>query len=186
MTTDSDSDLMARVCDGRVELLGTLFERHHAKVYHFCLRMTGNRPVSEDLVQDVFMRMLKHRGSFRPGTAFAPWMFRIARNACVDHLRRAGRAPAAIDELAHEVPGTEPAVSERVEQVEAVDLLRQALLRLPLDKREVLLLHRFELKSYDEIAHALGCSAGAVKVRAHRALKELRRLYAGLAKEASA
>jgi len=185
VTTVSDSDLMAQVRDGRVEHLATLFERHHAKVYHFCLRMTGNRPVSEDLVQDVFMRMLKHRRSFRPGTAFAPWMFRIARNASVDYLRRAGRAPAAMEDLPHEAPSPDVPVAERIEQAESVDLLRRALLRLPLDKREVLLLHRFELKTYDEIARALGCSVSAVKVRAHRAMKELRRLYSGLAKEAS-
>ena len=67
MTTATDSVLMNRVRDGHARSLGTLFERHHVKLFHFCLRMTGNRPVSEDLVQDIFMRMLRHRKSFRPG-----------------------------------------------------------------------------------------------------------------------
>ena len=82
MSTATDSELMTEVRAERVGALGTLFERHHGKLYHFCLRMTGNRGVSEDLVQDVFMRMLKHRKSFQPNTAFMPWMYRIARNAC--------------------------------------------------------------------------------------------------------
>ena len=73
--------------------LGELFERYHVPLYRFCLRMTGNTAVSEDLVQDIFMRMLKHRMSFKPNTTFTPWMYRIARNACIDHIRRLSKAP---------------------------------------------------------------------------------------------
>lgn len=182
----TDTDLMLQVRDNKVGALGTLFERHHAKLFHFCLRMTGNRQVSEDLVQDVFTRMLKHRRSFRPKkTAFGPWMFRIARNACIDHLRRSGRAPSLREDF-DDLPSTSPSVVARTEKQESVDLLRRALMRLPVERREVLLLSRFQFKTYDEIARSLGCSVSAVKVRAHRAVKELRLLYQELAREASA
>ncbi len=65
MSEASDTELMRRVRDGRTSALATLFERHHARLFRYCLRMTGNRQTSEDLVQDVFMKMLKHKSQFR-------------------------------------------------------------------------------------------------------------------------
>jgi RNA polymerase sigma-70 factor, ECF subfamily len=175
----SDSDLMIQVKDGRVAALGELFERHHPALYRFCLRMTGNRAESEDLVQDVFMRMLKHRESFKPDTGFTPWMFRIARNVAVDSLRRSSRAPQAEPDLDVR-PADQPSSDERVVEHEQTVLLRRALLELPPDRREVLLLSRYEMKSYEEVAETLGVSVGTVKTRAHRAIKQLRELYQGL------
>jgi RNA polymerase sigma-70 factor (ECF subfamily) len=184
VTTKTDTDLMNQVRDGRVGVLGTLFERHHTSLYHFCLRMTGNRQVSEDLVQDIFMRMLKHRKSFQRDTAFTPWMYRIARNASIDYLRRASRAPDAIEEMDEPV-GSGPSVEEQAAQSESATLLRKALLRLPVERREVLLLSRYQFKTYEEIARSLDCSVSAVKIRAHRAIKQLRKVYQDLAQEAS-
>ena len=183
MTTPSDTELMRDVGRGRTGALATLFERHHARLYRFCLRMTGNRQTAEDLVQDVFMRMLKYRASFKADMAFTPWMFGIARNACADYLRRAALDPtpseAAVAALERQ-PAEEP--TERHE----AEIVRRALLALPVEGREVLVLSRYELKTYEEIAGALGCSVGAVKVRVHRAIKRLREIYMEMAEEVSA
>ena len=187
VTTDTDTELMRDVRGGRTGALATLFERHHARVYRFCLRIIGNRQTAEDLVQDVFMRMLKYRASFRDDVALGPWMFRIARNACTDHLRRVAREGSpyrasgeSIDDL--------PAADHDAAAAEdgRAELVRRALLSLPLERREVLVLSRYEFKSYEEIANAMGCSVGAVKVRAHRAIKQLREAYLQLAGEESA
>jgi len=182
LVAESDSDLMTQVGEGRVAALGELFERHHAALYRFCLRMTGNRGASEDLVQDVFMRMLKHRASFRPHTGFLPWMFRIARNACVDHLRRSSRAAEAVEDLDAR-PADETPSDDHVAGRQQAGLIRRALLELPPDRREVLLLSRYELRSYEEIAQALGITVNNVKIRAHRAIKQLREVYRDLARE---
>jgi RNA polymerase sigma-70 factor (ECF subfamily) len=146
--------------------------------------MTGNRAAAEDLVQDVFMRMLKYSRTFRDEMSFLPWMFRIARNACVDHLRRtsADRMPAQDPD---ELESNEPADEATGEHDERAELIRKALLALPAERREVLVLSRYEFKSYEEIARALGCSVGAVKVRAHRAIKQLREVYLELSREAA-
>lgn len=192
MSTANDTELMREVRGGRTGALATLFERHHARLYRFCLKMTGDRQASEDLVQDVFMKMLKYRRTFRGDTAFAPWMFRIARNACVDHLRRS--TPDAVpsdhsgdrrggEPLAADHPSDERPVEERAAEDERAALVRRALLTLPVDRREVLVLSRYEFKTYEEIAGALGCSVGAVKVRAHRAMKQLRQIYLALSQE---
>jgi RNA polymerase sigma-70 factor (ECF subfamily) len=170
---------MRQVRGGRTAALATLFERHHARLYRYCLRMTGNRQASEDLVQDVFMRMLRYKATFRDDSEFGPWMFGIARNACVGHLRRAAVDPVTEYSEREAQADHDPAGEQQN------DLLRRALLALPLDRREVLVLSRYEFKTYEEIARALGCSVGAVKVRAHRAIKQLREIYLGLAGEAS-
>jgi len=178
---------MREVRSGRTGALATLFERHHARVYRFCLRIVGNRQTAEDLVQDVFMRMLRYRTTFRDDVAFGPWMFRIARNACTDHLRRVARegGPHATSATSVEdLPSNDGSIAE--EEDDRAELVRRALLSLPLERREVLVLSRYEFKTYDEIAHALGCSVGAVKLRAHRAIKQLREAYMDLAGEGSA
>jgi RNA polymerase sigma-70 factor, ECF subfamily len=169
----SDSELMRQVRGGRAAALATLFERHHACLYRYCLRMTGSRPTAEDLVQDSFMRILKYRATFRDDSDFVPWMFGIARNTCLGYLRRHA-ADARTDTDVESVPDAvehDPAAEQQGE------LLRRALAALPAERREVLVLSRYEFKTYEEIADVLGCSVGAVKVRAHRALKQLRAVF---------
>ncbi len=174
---------MLQVKEGDVSRLAGLFERHHTRIYHFCYRMTGNQATSQDLVQEIFMRILKYRHTFRDDSLFLPWLYRMARNACVDHFRRRGRTPIATDNLP-DVPSESPSAADQLELGEDVDRLRSALLRLPADKREVLILSRFELRRHAEIADLLNCSVGAVKVRVHRALKLLREIYFEMASEA--
>lgn len=185
MTTTDDTELMLQVVKGRTSALAVLFERHHARLYRFCLRMTGDRHVSEDLVQDAFMRILKYRRTFRQDTPFVPWMFRIARNACVDHLRRSAieAKPSADIERVAEAAGADAAVAAKATEDDRCELVRRALLALPAAVREVLVLSRFEFKTYEEIATVLGCSAGAARVRAHRAIKQLRDAYLELCEE---
>ena len=83
----ADSQLMGRVRDGEVALLGELFERHHQRLFHFFLRLARSRQAAEDLVQEVFVRMLKYRHTFRSESEFVPWMFTLARNAATDLYR---------------------------------------------------------------------------------------------------
>ena len=176
----SDNELMAGVRDGDVDKLATLFERNHKRLFNFFLRTTGSRPSSEDLVQEVFMRMLKYRHTFRSGSEFAPWMYQMARNASADHFERVGRepiVPSADGELP-ERPAAGRSAAEELVREETAARVRAALLRLPPEKREVLVLSRYELLRYEEIAALLGCSVGAVKLRVHRALKDLRRMLA--------
>ena len=184
MSDPTDLELMIDVKDGDVGKLALLFERHHPRIFHFCNRMTGNRAVSEDLVQEVFMRVLKYRETFRGDSAFLPWLYRMAHNACIDHFRRSGREPLPQDELPEPESGA-PSAADRVELDEELRLLRRALGRLPVDKREVLVLSRYEQRKYSEIAELLGCSVGAVKVRVHRALRQLRDIYFEISSEAA-
>ena len=175
--TPSDSALMERVRAGDLEQLSGLFERHHRRLYQFFLRLARDRSVAEDLVQEVFVRVLKYRHTFRGGE-FLPWMFRLARNAAADHYGRL-RPTDPLPEDDREPVSTAPLASDTVGAEEEQARLRVALAALPAEKRELLLLARFELLPYNEIARLLDTSVGAVKVRVHRALKDLRSAYLG-------
>ena len=183
MKEQSDSELMRQVRGGRTVALATLFERHHTRVYGYCLRMTGNRAAAEDLVQDVFMKMLKYKATFKDDSELVPWMFGIARNSCLAHLKRRALDQVPAREVEEEAA---PESHEGPHDERQSELVRQALLRLPAERREVLVLSRYEYKSYDEIARVLDCSVGAVKVRVHRAMKQLREIYLDMAGEVSA
>ncbi len=171
-----DGELMERVREGDLALAGELFERHSKRLYHYFLRATGARAAAEDLVQEVFVRLLKYRHTFRDGAEFTPWMWTLARNAAVDRYR--GRPEELPEEEGTPEPVAEtPDALARLEGAEARRRLRAALERLPPEKREVLLLARFSGLRYERIGELLGVSVGAVKVRVHRALQDLKRTY---------
>jgi len=178
----TDQEVMMQVRAGDVEQLSILFERHHQRLFGYCLGILGNRESARDLVQEVFFRLLKYRDSFRPEAPFAPWLYRLARNACIDHLRKSGRERPVEDDF--DRPDPTPLVPEEIERREELQKLQTALARLPEDKRELLLLARSGTLSYDQIATLLGCSVGALKVRVHRALQLLREAYTRVDSEA--
>ncbi len=180
----SDHDLMLAVRDGELDALGELFERHHGILFGFLVKFTGNRSAAEDIAQVVFQRMLKYRHTYRDDGSFTAWMYHLARRCAADHFRKANAAPAATDphtlrDHADDAPNAGERAAARDEQT----LLHVALDRLDRDDREVLLLSRFQELSFAEIAAILECSVGAAKVRAHRALKELRDVFLHLQRE---
>jgi RNA polymerase sigma factor (sigma-70 family) len=172
MKSVPDEDVMLQVRNGEVEMLGVLFDRYQTPLYNFYAKMTQDRVVSEDLVQEVFLRILRYRQTYRPGTTFRTWMYQIARNTRLDQVRkRRPETPFASEPVA-------PAVlSDSAPRQQEAAMLQRALMQLPEDKRELLVLSRFQELKYDEIARLLGCEVGAVKVRVHRALQQLREIF---------
>jgi RNA polymerase sigma-70 factor (ECF subfamily) len=174
-----DEQVMGELQQGRLEMLAILFERHHVRLYNFFLRLCRDRSLSEDLVQEVFLRILKYRQSYRADSKFIAWMYRIGRNAHIDHVR-SRRPETPIDDVWEQEPSPEPGPERMLEGDQQADLLARAMERLPLRKREVLLLSRFQELKYKEIAGMMACSVESVKVLVHRSLQELRRHYLDL------
>ena len=163
---------MREVSAGDVARLEVLFERHHRALFQFFLHQTGNRATSEDLVQDVFFRILKYRHTWKPGTGFRPWLFQIGRNAWLDHAGLHA-SEVALPESMETFASVAPSPARQAEDRQETELLRRALASMPAEKKEVLILSRFLNMKYDEIAATLECEVGTVKVRVYRALRDL-------------
>jgi RNA polymerase sigma-70 factor (ECF subfamily) len=166
---------------GDVGKLELLFDRHHRALYHYFLHLTSNRAAAEDLVQEVFFRILKYRSTYQTETSFRAWMFQVGRNVHLDYMgRHKGEVPMPDDVWEYRSPEAPP--DRDVEKKEEAELVRRALAAMPRDKREVLIMSRFLGLKYEEIASALNCEVGAVKVRVYRALRELSDRFFALSK----
>jgi RNA polymerase sigma factor (sigma-70 family) len=171
----TDEALMLAVRDGDVSALRILFERYHAALFDFLARVTGDRTAAEDMVQDVFVRILKYRASYRDEGSFETWVFRIARNTRADYFRtRTVAEPLDSEVLERPEPSAGPLRQLEVQRDQA--RLKRALMRLRDDRREVIVLARYRGLKHEQIAEILGIEAGAVKVRLHRAMRELREI----------
>jgi RNA polymerase sigma factor (sigma-70 family) len=169
---------MKQVQDGEVAQVALLFERHHIAIFRYLLKLSGNRALSEDLAQEVFFRVIKHAKGYDAKRTFTVWLYSIARNAYFDSQRKLRREVA--DDPLREAQSSEPMPEELMTRNQDVQFLQEALRRLPEDKREVLVLSRFQNLRYEEIARVLECEVGTVKTRMYRALKELRQRFCEL------
>jgi len=167
---------MAKVRDGDPEKLGLLYERYKRPLLGFFVGMVRDKELSEDLVQNTFVRILKYKHLFRGDGDFRTWMFHIARNVKNDHFRK--------NKITHEkVEKWEDKIKDEgnlMQEWQADDeqrMLAIAMDKLPEDKREILLLSKYQEKKYKEIGEILGCTEGTVKVKVFRALQDLKAIY---------
>ncbi len=182
MQAVTDEQLIQWVADGDSSCLATLFERHHRAVYRFILQITRQQAQSEDLVQDVFLRILRRARSFRGDGSFKAWMFNIARNITLDYLRKSRRqASETIDDAIAAEHLADPRSAEQAAAgSEAMQRVSQALAQLPAKAQEVIWLGRFEFDNYEELGQALACNAGTARVRMHRAMALLNATYTSI------
>ncbi|GMN11622.1 sigma-70 family RNA polymerase sigma factor [Croceitalea sp. MTPC9] len=178
MQTLTDNALMLKVKSGDIQKLGLLYERHKKRLFGFFYNMNSDAALSEDLVQNVFMRMLKYKHTFTGEGSFAAWMFSMARNISYDYFKKNKKQNSdyqisTVEYKLDDGTNTEEAVMRK----EELKTLKKAMHKMDPDKREVLVLSKFKELKFSEIGKIIGCSEGAAKVKAHRALKELRTIY---------
>jgi RNA polymerase sigma-70 factor (ECF subfamily) len=140
------------------------------RLYRFVRRLVGER-WADDLTQDVFMRVYRTIGSYRPIGRFEAWVYTVANNVCVDFLRR--RRPEAPLPESEEAEARSPL--ERIEEDERRDALLKAVERLPADQKRVFLLREEAGLSFKEIADVLGCPLNTALGRMHYAMEHLRK-----------
>lgn len=182
LNTLDDSVLMEKLQQGQTDKLGLLFERYHKRLYGFFMKLTrGKQALSEDLVQNTFFRVLKYKKSYNPDKKFSTWVYQIGRNVFYDQCKKKSNNEYAVDDFTYNEPSTK--MESPFDEVdERKIILQKALDELPEDKREIIVLSRYEGLKYKEIGDILDCTENAVKVKAHRALKQLKENYTRLEK----
>jgi len=174
-----DHEHMLAVREGDLRRLGVLFDKHHRRLFNFFVRCSGDHAASEDLVQQVFYRILKYRHTYRDQGKFTTWMYHLARRVAADQFRRRNTSReqgVAIEEL-QDFPDQSPHAEEQACRSDELALLRRALAELPFEQTEQQTLHRFQRLSHEELSEVFDCSVGAVKVRVHRALASLKERF---------
>lgn len=171
----TDEQLMEQVSQEKLNALSVLFDRYQVPLYNFFYRQNYDGALSEDLVQTVFERILKYRQSYVTGMAFRSWMYQIARNAKTDHYKSRRKISDYVQPDDLEIATV--SIEKSITQQEDLQQLEQAMQHLSTAQREILVMTRFQKMKYGEVAEILQCSEGAVKVKVHRALKQLRSIF---------
>lgn len=170
--------LMIQVSQGDLAKLGILYERYKQSLFGYFYRVTcGDHAFSEDMVHQVFVRVLKYRSSFKGTGSFAKWVFHIAHHIAVDYSK-SFRHYAGPDSLAIK-PSGEPDPYKSLEQQED-NPAKPGPVRLKEDDREAVTLAKIQGLKYQDIAAILDTTEGAVRVKIHRALIELKKIYSQL------
>lgn len=181
----SDAELMEQFGNGDDEAFRTLVERHEAGLLQFFYRRCWDRSLAEDCVQEVFLRLVRHRGTWRPDAKFTTYLYRIAENHWIDRWRSKKAAPkesslegSTQDEDAHADIAVSP---ERLPEETASDhelarKIRKALSRIPEEQQAVFTMAEAQGMKYADIAEALGVPVGTVKSRMHAATTRMREL----------
>ncbi|MEM7586899.1 MAG: sigma-70 family RNA polymerase sigma factor [Acidobacteriota bacterium] len=177
----SDDALVAGTLAGSVEAFRMLVERFQRPVLSLIARMVGNRELAEDLAQEVFVKAYRKLALFDRQRKLSSWLFKIAHNTAIDHLRRSQLDTVPLEAQSSEgedswdvLPANEAEGPERrAEHAELVRGLDAALGRMPPHYREILVLRFQQGLAYHEIADITGLAMGTVKVQLHRARKRL-------------
>lgn len=158
--------------------MGVLYERHSRDLYSYFMRLTRNREKSEDLVQNVFLRMLKYSHNFKGEGKFVYWMFSIARNAWIDDHRRANplKKMKEIENIDQKYIQDPESLEQGVELKERKEILQYALSRLAPEKKEAIVLSRYHDMKYQDIAKIANCTESTVKSRIRRGIAELQEI----------
>ena len=176
----TDEMIMEAVKDGDLQQASLLFERYNKRIFNFLARMTMDRDLAEDLTQNVFLRLIKYRNSYRDGLRFQSWIYQVARNVFSDHYQAQKNKTGFVDvekisDHMSESDGT-------AETEERERLLHRSLALLNEEQRELLVLTRFQHMKYEDVATIMDTTVANIKVKVHRAILKLREHYFELEK----
>lgn len=182
----SDQDVVALAREGRELAYRELIRRYERPVFSLVYRMVRDRETAEDLAQETFIKVLNAIATYRPEFKFSSWVFKIANNTAIDHLRRRELDTLSLDGSPHaataeaieattlQISGDEESPLETVEAMELGGEIAAAIEKLRPEYRSCIMLRHVEGRAYEEIAEMLDLPLGTVKTYIHRARHELR------------
>ena len=172
----TDRALMMRYRDGDLAAFDTLYARHKDALYRYLLRLSLDRSTAEDLYQEVWAKIVHARARYQPSAKFSTFLYRVARNCAIDHIRKHARrnhdVPLEGDSFADPVGDS---TSQRAEQARMRDRLAKALACLPTEQRDAFLLYEEVGFSVEQIAELTGTNRETAKSRLRYANRKLRK-----------
>jgi RNA polymerase sigma-70 factor (ECF subfamily) len=187
-----DADVVRLAQEGRELAFRELVRRYERPVFSLVYRMVRDRETAEDLAQDAFIKVLNHIDRYSPEFKFSSWVFKIANNVAIDHLRRRRLDTVSMDGSPHassaaeveastfDVSSDQESALDEMEARELGDQIESAIGQLRPEYRACIMLRHVEGRSYEEIASTLDLPLGTVKTYIHRARHELRRALEGI------
>jgi RNA polymerase sigma-70 factor (ECF subfamily) len=171
--SDVDADLVERYLAGDMSAFDELMIRYERQIYRLCYRFVENRDDAMDLAQEVFIKAFEHLGSFRRESSLKTWLYRIATNHCINHVKK--HTPEFV-EVTESVGRAESSAQHQLEDREQRDHFRRLVRQLPPKQKAILELRVNEQLSYEEIARISGRSVSTIKASVFFALEKLRKL----------
>ena len=167
----SDEDLLRAFVEGDERAYARLYEHHRGPLYVYAARMPDDGEAARDLVQDIFLSLYEHRAEARDVRSARAWLFTVARNRCLTRLRQRRNRDRLDERVAGELATAAPVAEDGDD--EETRRVRRALMELPEEQREILVLREYEDLSYREIAEIAQTTESAVKSRLFRARQAL-------------
>lgn len=171
----TDETIMVAVRNGELKEVSLLFDRYHKRIYNFLLAMTRDRHIADDLTQNVFLRLIRYRSSFRDDSRFQPWIYQIARNVFTDFYQAEKVKSRTMD--VEKISDHLPDANDADDLIQKEKLLHECMNKLSEEDRELLVLTRFQHLKYEEVATIMNTSVANIKVKVHRAIGKLREFY---------
>jgi RNA polymerase sigma-70 factor (ECF subfamily) len=187
LTNLPDADVVALAQQGRDAAFRELVRRYERPVFSLIFRMVRDRELAEDLAQDTFVKVLNHIDRYRPEFKLSSWLFKIANNVAIDHLRKRQLPTVSMDGSPHastaeaveattlQIADNQESALEEMESRELGGAIEKAIADLRPEYRACIMLRHVEDRSYEEIAATLDLPLGTVKTYIHRARHELRK-----------
>lgn len=171
----TDEQLMLRLKDGDRQALNTLVERYRDRVVSYAYRIVGNAELAQDMAQETFVRVYKGAHTFREGSRFTPWLYKIATNVCISERSKAGRdIVTTCSDTLETACGVAAGVEDQVMRTFVSRELCSSISQLTPEHRSVLVMHVYQGLTYVEIGEALDIPTGTVKSRLFYAIRKLR------------
>jgi RNA polymerase sigma-70 factor (ECF subfamily) len=183
---DPDIELMLRFQKGDEPAFEELVKKHTRGVLNLVYRYLGDASRSEDVAQDIFVKVYRARMKYEPKAKFSTWLYRIAVNHCLNEIRARKAQPAVaapINDLLEQPSGEDP--DSRISRTELQRAVKAAIDALPENQRMAVILARYEDMSYDEISETMGMSLEAVKSVLFRAKENLKQALSKYSRETS-
>jgi RNA polymerase sigma-70 factor (ECF subfamily) len=170
---DQDTGLVERYLAGDMTAFDEIMIRYERQIYRVCYRFVENRDDARDLAQDVFVKAFEHLSSFRRESSLKTWLYRIAVNHCINHVKKHSQEFVEVTEY---TASARPTVQAQMEHEERREHFRRMVKHLPPKQKAILNLRINEHLSYEEIARISGRSVSTIKASVFFALEKLRKL----------